>query len=160
MKRTRKVIAVLALASVTTTSFAAVRGYHARAGNFSSGAVAGVFIPLNAAGATIVNFKLPAPGKKVLTFSAECAVDAGAGNGTAWVDIDIIVNGVTVPVTAGSADAFCTSDEEPGFSHWTRPSITVQVNGFAGVNNVRILAKGNNGATGLWLGDSALIIHD
>jgi hypothetical protein len=30
----------------------------------------------------------------------------------------------------------------------------------AGPNTVRVLARGNNGATGLWLGDSALVIHD
>jgi hypothetical protein len=159
MKSIGRILAVVALASVTTTSFAAVRGFHARLGNFTSGPAA-VFVPLNAAGATIVNFQLPVGGKKVLTFSFECSVDAAAGNTSAWLDLDIIVNGVTVPVTVGAADAYCTSDGVVGHGHWQRPSISVQVSGFPGPNSVRILARGNNGATSIWLGDSALIIHD
>jgi hypothetical protein len=161
MKFIGRILAVLALASVTTTSFAAVRGFHARLGNFTSGPAA-VFLPLNALGATVVGFNLPpgGGGKKVLTFSFECAVSEAAGNTSAWLDIDIIVNGVTVPVTVGAADAFCTSDGIVGFGHWTHPSISVLVNGFPGLNSVRILARGNNGATGIWVGDSALIIHD
>jgi hypothetical protein len=159
MKSIGRILAVLALASITTTSFAAVRGFHARAGN-QTFPPAGAFIPLNAAGATIVGFNLPVAGKKVLTFSFECSVDAAAGNTSAWLDLDIIVNGVTVPVTVGAADAYCTSDGVVGHGHWQRPSITVQVNGFAGLNNVRIFARGNNGATSIWVGDSALMIHD
>jgi hypothetical protein len=137
-----------------------VRGYHARAGNFTSAVVAGVDLPLNAAGATIVTFNLPGAGKKVLTFSAECAVDAPAGNNFAWVDIDIVVNGVVVPVTNGTSDAFCSADGAAGFSSYMRPSITVLVNGLQGNNTVRIRAKGQAGATAIWVSDTALMIHD
>jgi hypothetical protein len=160
MRTIGKVIAVTALVAVSSTAFAAVRGYHARASNFSSTAVSGVDVPLNAAGATIVTFNLPAAGKKVLTFSAECAVDAPAGNVSAWLDLDIIVNGVVVPVTDQGSDAFCAADGAVGFSGWVRPSISVAVNGLQGNNTVRIRAKGQGGATGIWVSDTALIIHD
>ncbi len=75
MKSIGRILAVIALASITSTSFAAVRGFHARAGNLTLPAGA-AFIPLNAAGATIVGFNLPVGGNKVLTFSFECSVDA------------------------------------------------------------------------------------
>ena len=160
MHTVSKVITVATLLAVSSSAFAAVRGFHARAGNFASGLVAGVDVPLNAAGATIVTFNLPAAGKKVLTFSAECSVDAAAGNFGAWVDIDIIVNGIVVPVTNQTADGFCSADGTAGFSGWVRPSITVQVNGVLGNNTVRIRAKGQGGATGIWVSDTALMIHD
>lgn len=160
MRTVGKVIAVAALVAVSSTALGAVRGYHARASNFASAIVAGVDVPLNAAGATIVTFNLPVAGKKVLTFSAECAVDAVANNSTAWVDIDIIVNGVVVPVTNQTQDAFCAADGVAGYSGWVRPSITVLVNGVQGNNTVRIRAKGQGGATGIWVSDTALMIHD
>jgi hypothetical protein len=160
MQTVGKVIAIAALLTVSTTAFAAVRGFHARASNFSSGVVAGVDVPLNAAGATIVTFNLPGAGKKVLTFSGECAVDAPAGNNFAWLDIDIIVNGVIVPVTNQTSDAFCSADGVAGISGYVRPSITVLVNGLQGNNTVRIRAKGQAGATQIWLSDTALMIHD
>ena len=155
-----KVITVTALLAVSSTAFAAVRGYHARAGNFSTAVVSGVDVPLNAAGATNVTFNLPAAGKKVLTFSAECSVNAVAGNDQAWLDIDIIVNGVIVPVTNQPFDAFCPADGSAGFSGYVRASITVLVNGLLGNNTVRIRAKGWGGATGISVSDTALMIHD
>jgi hypothetical protein len=155
-----KVITVAALVVMSSTAVAAVRGFHARAGNFSSATVAGVDVPLNAAGATIVTFNLPKKGKKVLTFSAECSVNAAAGNDSAWVDLDIIVNGVVVPVTNQTADGFCAADGSAGFSGWVRSSITVLINGLQGNNTVRIRAKGQGGATGIWVSDTALMIHD
>ena len=48
-----------------------------------------VLVPLNAAGATTLNLNLGSAGKKVLTYSAECAVRAPAGNSIAWLDLDI-----------------------------------------------------------------------
>lgn len=118
-----------------------------------------VFIPLTSSAATTVTFTAAAPGPKVLTFSAECSVDAGAGNSSAWVDIDILHNGAAVSPTSGASDAFCTSNGTAGFDGYVRPSITVVLTATAGVNTVRVQGRLNNGATGGWLSDTALVIH-
>ncbi len=126
--------------------------------NFTS--VGAVFVPLNSAGATIVTFNLPAAGRKVLTFSSECAVSAAAGNSSAWSDIDIIVNGAVVAPTVGSADAFCSANGTAVFDGWETNAITVVIQGVAGANTVRILGRPNGGATGIWFGERALVVHD
>lgn len=153
------VATAVALAAVATTATAAVRLSATRAGNWSSTPTA-VLVPLNAGGATTLTFNLPAAGRKVLTYSAECAVNAPINNNGAWLDIDIIVNGAAVTPTGGSADAFCDSNGTAGFDGWARHSITVVIAGQAGANTVSIQARGNSGATGIWLSDSALVIHD
>lgn len=129
-----------------------------RPGNFSF-ATPSAFVPLNAAGATTLVFNQGGATPRVLTYSAECTVDAPAGNNFAWLDIDVYVNGVAVPPTAGTADAFCSADGVAGFGGYTRPSITIAINPVAGANSVRILARLNAGATGGWLGDSALVVY-
>jgi hypothetical protein len=103
---------------------------------------------------------LPAAGRKVLTYSAECSVDAPAGNSSAWVELDIIVNGVTIPPTVGTSDAFCGADGVAGFGGWVRPSITVVFAGLQGNNTISIKATGQAGATGIWLSDTALAVYD
>ncbi|MBN8510384.1 MAG: hypothetical protein J0L57_17465 [Burkholderiales bacterium] len=153
-------MAALALAVAATAAVAAVRLSAVRTNNWSVNSPAAVFVPLTGAGATAVGFALPAAGRKVLTYSAECAVNAPAGNNTAWLDIDIIVNGVVVPPTVGTGDAFCDANGTAGFDGWARNSITVVITGLAGANTVRVVARGNGGATGLWLGQSALVVHD
>ncbi len=159
MSRIIKVATVVALVAASTTAVAGVRAAFNYPFNFSSGAAA-VLVPLNSAGATQVQWNQPSNGRKVLTFSAECSVDAPNGNNFAWVDLDIIVNNVVVAPTSGSGDAFCSADNIAGFGGYTRASITVAVQGFAGANTVRIQARGNAGATGVWISDSSLVIHD
>jgi hypothetical protein len=151
---------VLVLAAVATAAVAAVRLSAVRPGNWTVANPAAVLVPLNGAGALQLTFNLPAAGRKVLTYSAECAVNAAAGSSSAWLDLDIIVNGAVVAPTVGVNDAFCTSNGTAGSDGWSRNSITVVIAGLAGANTVRVQARGNNGATGLWLGDSALVIHD
>lgn len=150
----------MALATIATSAYAAVRLYAVRANNWSSAGPAQVAVPLNAGGATTMTFNLPAAGRNVLTCSAECAVDAPAGNNSAWLDLDLVVNGVTVAPTAGNSDAFYTAAGSAGISGHTRSSITVVIAGNAGADTGSVLARGNAGAGVLWLGDSALVIHD
>ena len=145
----RKLVAIAVagtLLSVAATSFADVRNFNARPSNFTSGPAA-VFVPLDGAGATTVNFNLTAAGRKVLTYSAECAVGAPAGNASAWVDVDIVVNGVTVAPTVGNQDAFCVANGTAAMDGWTRASITVVIQGKVGNNTVRIQIRGNGGTT-------------
>ncbi|HEY5808780.1 MAG TPA: hypothetical protein VIT67_12470 [Povalibacter sp.] len=147
------------LMGVTAASFAAVKTAQVRPNNWSAGPAA-AFVPLNAAGATTTSFSLAAPTRLVLTYSAECAVSAPAGNAGVWLDLDLIVNGVPIAPTAGNQDAFCSSNGTAALDGWTRASITVFFTGKTGANTVRIQSRGNGGATSVWLGDSSLVIHD
>src|ERR1700759_5411556 len=70
-------------------------------------------------------FVKPADQRLVITFSAECAVDAPTGNPSAWMDVDIVLlnattNAVvyTASPTVGSGDAFCSSTGTAGYGHW------------------------------------------
>lgn len=109
---------------------------------------------------TVIKVKPPAKGLYSLTYSAECSVEAPANNDYAWVDIDVIINGVAIQPTLGSNDAFCSADGSVGFSGWHRASITLAVPLKAGTNEITIQARLISGATGGWLGDSALVIDD
>lgn len=101
-------------------------------------------------------------GKRLfVTFSAECAVDAPAGNPNAWLDVDIVLlNAVTNAVvytaapTVGSADAFCSSDPVAGYGHWATHSVQALIpyNFAAGSYRIGVKARLNNGGTGGWLG--------
>ena len=72
----------------------------------------------------------------VVTFSAECAVNAPAGNYTAYTDIDIVVLNAagavvqTLAPTFGNSDAFCTANGTAGFDGWSRNSITAVGGGY------------------------------
>jgi hypothetical protein len=117
---------------------------------------------LNNAGATTLSFNLGSPGKKVLTYSAICAVGAQAGDADATLDLDIYVNGVIVAPTAtgGYQGVFCSSNGTDAFDGWTRPSITIPIQGISGNNTVRIRARGSSDGSAFWLGNSALVIYD
>jgi hypothetical protein len=158
MKRIYQIAMAVTLASITTVSHAGVKLSATNGTNFTSAAT--TFLPLNAAGATTVSFNLTAAKKMVLTFSTECSVDAPAGNSTAWVDIDIIVNGAVVSPTTGALDGFCSANGTAGFDGWETNSMTVVIPGIVGANSVRIQARLNAGATGLWFGERSLVVHD
>lgn len=103
-----------------------------------------------------------------VTFSAECAVDAPAGNFSAWVDIDIVVldpNGVviyTLPQTEFASDAFCASNGTAGFDGWESNAFTA----FGGARlasgryRVQVRARLNGGATGGWFGERSLVVWE
>ena len=126
-------------------------------GNFTFTAPS-VLVPINGA-STSVGFTLGAPQRLIITFSAECAVNAAAGSNGAWVDIDVRMDGVALAPTNTTFDAFCSSNGTAGFDGWTRASITVPVTVAAGAHSVTILARLNNGATGGWISDRALVIE-
>lgn len=140
---------------------AKVIGSGSNPSNFSfSAATANVPIAAGTAAPTVLNVAAPRRGSYVLTFSAECSVDAPAGNSSAWIDIDVVVNGTTVSPTVGTGDAFCGANGTVGFDGWVRPSISVAVDLIKGLNVISILARRDAGATAGWLSDSSIVVHD
>ena len=121
--RTR-LIAAATLALAATASMAGVVSTSTRLGNWSVASPAAVFVPLNDGNATSVKFSVASERKVVITYSAECAVDAPADNNSAWLEITILIDGVPLRPTAGTSDAFCSADGKPGFNNWVRPSVT------------------------------------
>lgn len=159
MSLTRHCIAALAIAAAASPVMAGIYTAATYSANFAFGTPT-AFVPLRGTGVTTVSFNSPKTGRMLLTFTAECAVDAPAGNTVGWVDIDIIVNGVAVAPTTTAGDAFCTADGVAGFSGWVRASITVPVSVVKGANSVRVLGRLNFGATGGWISDSTLAVFD
>lgn len=159
MRTLRHAALALALAGVTATAHAGIKA-SAVNGSLFTFSNAEAFVPLNSAGATTLSFNLAGASKKVLTFSAYCAVYAPAGVTTAWLDVDIVVNGVVVAPTSGSGDPFCSSNGSGQFDGYVRTSTTVSIQGKEGSNSVRVLARGSPYATGLLLGATSLVIHD
>lgn len=111
-------------------------------------------------------FANPAGTRFIVHFAAECAVNAPAGNTTAWTDVDIQVLNVagavvaTLPPTVGAADAFCSADGSAGLSGW-RSNAVIAVGGAglpAGNYRVRVVARLNNGATQASYGERTLIV--
>jgi hypothetical protein len=154
----RNAALAVALAAAATTAHAGVRASAVRTGAWTTSGPTQVFVPLNNAGATTLSFKLGSAGKKVLTYSASCAVGATFND---YLELDIYVNGVIVAPTTSLYDAFCTSNglgREAAGPH-TLASITVPIEGITGNNTVQIKVKGYSGSV-LWLSDSALVIYD
>lgn len=89
----------------------------------------GALVPL--LGMTTVPFFNALNQRFVVTFSAECAVLAPAGNTSAPTDVDIVVLNAfglvvqTLAPTFGAADTFCSANGTPVFDGFVRPSVTV-----------------------------------
>ncbi len=158
MHRTHQLIAAIALSTLAAAASAKVIASGNSPSNFVYTA-SGTLLPLTTTSSTGVLFNASKAGTYVLTFSAECAVDAPVGNTGAWVDLDIVVNGTVVPATAGTSDAFCTANGTWGSDGWVRASITTAVTLVAGSNSLRVLGKFSVGAVGGWIGNSAFVIH-
>jgi len=117
-------------------------------------------------GTTTALFANPANQRFIVTFSAECAVNAPAGNSIAWTDVDIVVlrNNVVVSTlqpTVGPNGAFCAANGTAGFDGWESNSITA-VGGAglpAGFYQVQVRARLNGGATGGWFGERATVVY-
>lgn len=112
-------------------------------------------------------FTKAANARLIITFSAECAVDAPNGNPNAWMDVDIVLlnpttNAVvyTAAPTVGAADAFCSSTGTAGFGHWATHSVQALIpwNFAAGSYKAAVKARLNAGATGGWLGERMLSV--
>jgi hypothetical protein len=103
----------------------------------------------------------------VVTYSAECAVSAPAGDTASWVDVDIqVLNEAgavvsTLAPTVGSADAFCSANGTVGFDGWSTNSVTAVSPGNlpAGNFRVQVQSRTNSGATGGWHGERLLLIQ-
>jgi len=107
-------------------------------------------------------FAKPANKRLIVVFAAECAVNAAAGNTSAWVDVDIVLlNATTGAVvhtaapTVGNGDAFCASNGTAGFDGWASHSVQALIpyNFPAGNYRVGVKARLNGGATGGWFGE-------
>lgn len=102
----------------------------------------------------------------IVHFAAECAVDAPAGNTTAWTDVDIelrnAAGGALVAVlapTAGNAGAFCSADGSAGLSGWgAHAVIAAGSTPAAGNYFVQVRARLNNGATQASYGERTLLV--
>jgi hypothetical protein len=150
MKTSINFATAVALAAISMSAQAAIKLNATRLGVFgSSNPVWNV--PLNDAGATTLSFNLLANKKLVLSYSAVCHATGTTG----YVDIDIIVNGNSVVPTADNNDPFCNAAE----AH-TIGSMTLQIQGIAGNNTVRISAKLIPGATHMSFGNSALLVFE
>jgi len=156
----------IALSLLTVPLYAALKASAVRSGNYTFAQGTSNLVPLDNAGTTQLTFS--GSGKHVITYSAECAVSAAAGNAGTWLNIDIelipnIATGVVqvLAPTAGTSDAFCTSNETAGADGWGTQSITVPTPALPGGNHIlRIRANVQNGVAGNsgWLGDTALVV--
>jgi hypothetical protein len=81
------------------------------------------------------------------------------GPAGSWLDIDIYLNGVVVPVTASNGDAFCGVGATAGFSGHRRQSISVAIQPRPGENTIQIVGRLNSGATEGIIGDTSLLVY-
>ena len=132
--------------------------FGARNANFSSSSTTPVLVPITAAGGTTLDFSTSEPNRPVIiSFSAECAAAGTAG----WVNIDILVDGQAVAPTNQTSDAFCSADSTAGFDHWVTAAMqTVAIIPAAGAHTLQIRATATGGSTGVWVSDSATVVHD
>jgi hypothetical protein len=155
----RNAVLALLLAGTAATAQAGVKASAVNTFNWTVYTRDPVLVPLNSAGATTLSFSLASAGKKLLTFSSECAVNGPAGKFGEYLDLDILVNGVVVNPTF-DADPFCSTNGTGGFDSYIRTSITIPIQVKAGTNTVQIRASGSTSVTAMWLGQSALVIYD
>jgi hypothetical protein len=154
MRYTKRLVAALLVVLVTAVPvYAAIKLVAANPGNHTTGFTGTVLLPLNASGATTLTFS--SSGVNAITYSAECAVD---GDPFAYMSIEIIVDGVALPPTAGVNDAFCSGNETPGFDGWATQSVTVGTGKLPlGTHTVRVEATMVVGGAG-WIADSSLVV--
>jgi hypothetical protein len=155
----KQAVLALALASAAATAHAGVKASAVNTSNLIFPNRGPVFVPLTAAGATTLSFSLASAGKKLLTFSSECAVNGPAGKYGEYLELDVLVNGVVVTPTV-DGDPLCSTNGTGFFDSYIRTSITIPIQGKAGTNTVQIRATGSSSVTGMWLGATALVIHD
>lgn len=108
-----------------------------------------------------------APGQRLLVhFAAECAVNARAGNTTAWTDVEIVMLNAagavvrSLPPMAGNLGAFCSADGSAGLSGWRSNKVVAELrtNLPLGRYRVQVRARLNNGATQASYGERTLLI--
>src|SRR5829696_5579669 len=154
MNRISKTTIAIALAALTTASYAGIRADVTRTTRLSTWTAYtsdGALVWLNNNNDTLITFNLPAAGKKVLSYSAVCVAGTTSG---AIGDIDIYVNAVVLAPTDGT-DPFCH-----GGNQRSRHSIILVIQGKLGLNTVQIVGKVLNGGTYFKISDSSLVMHD
>jgi hypothetical protein len=136
----------------------AVKALGVRSGNYFFAQGATNLVPLDNTGATSLVFK--GGGTYVITYTAECAVSAAAGNTVTWLNLDIIVDGTALEPTVGTSDAFCTSNGTAGADAWAMAAVSVPIKLAVGTHTLQIRANIQNGVAGNsgWLGDSSLVV--
>jgi hypothetical protein len=145
---------VLVVSSLLIPLSAAVRASATRPGNWTFAAGTVATVPLTASGATTLTFS--GSGKHMITYSAECAVSSTGLVG--WLSLEILLDGVALPPTAGDVDAFCAANETAGFDAWATHTISVPTPALpTGAHTVVIRATVIAGESG-WLGDSSLVV--
>jgi hypothetical protein len=130
--------------------------------NWTFGGAAQVIVP----NTTTAFFAKPANQRLIITYAAECAVNAAAGNTSGWMDVDIVLLNIagavvyTAPPTVGSADAYCAANGSAGFDGWESNAVVASVpfNFPAGVYRAQVRARLNGGATGGWFGERQLVV--
>jgi hypothetical protein len=145
---------------------------HTRAGNYTFPQGTNDLVPLDdlVAGDPPItqSNQFNAAGDFTVTYTAECAVAAAAGNTTTWLNVSIeLVNVVTNEVvtltpTTGTSEALCTSNGTAGADGWAMNSITGVAKNVPRANYaVQIKANIQNGVAGTsgWLGDTSLVIR-
>lgn len=158
MKTAKKLSLAVLLGLMASPAFALLPLTAAHPGNFTF-TTDGTLLPLSASGATTLRFRTTAAEQKVvIAYNAECSFASTTKQ--AWIGVDIIVDGVTVPPSnePSSFDAMCTSDGT-GDNNWTRAVMNaVYVVPAAGLHDIQIKATMSNGTGTGWYGDSSLII--
>lgn len=148
------------LAMAPGIASAKVLAYGSYATNFSF-SEATALAPLQSDGKTNILFKVTGTENAVvvITFSAECSVDAPEGDVGSWIDVDVLVDDVAVAPTGITSDGFCSADGSAGFSGWVRPSVTVAVELAPGRHRLKVQGRLDFNATGGWLSDTATVIE-
>ena len=143
---------------------------HARIGNYTFAQGTNNLVPLTNAPVLFESDPFTTSGKVVVTYTAECAVNAAAGNVFTWLNIDMqlrnVVTGALInlpPSSPNAQDALCTANGVAGGQDgWVMASITGVATGLPLADyRVQVRATLQNGVAGNsgWLGDTSLVIR-
>jgi hypothetical protein len=155
------ILAGVIAVAVAIPAHATIKAHLTRPGNYTF--AQGTNNPVPLAAGNVLSLGFSGSGKWIITYSAECAVSAAAGNSSTWMSLEIRVDGVAVAPTdvAGNQDAFCTSNGTAGADGWSNNTIIVVTPALAlGPHVVEVRASIINGIAGTsgWLGDSTILI--
>lgn len=121
-------------------------------------------VPLNGMTTPLIAI---APGQRLIVhFAAECAVNAAAGNTTAWTDVDIVMLNAAGAVVrslvpmGGNLGAFCSADGSAGLSGWRSNKVIAELRTNLPLGRYRVQVRGrlNNGAVQASYGERTLLI--
>lgn len=140
---------------------------HNRVGNYGFYFPTSRLVPLGTSG-RLQSSQFTTSGVVTVTYTAECAVGAPAGNTTTWLNVDLELVNVATHAVIGLAptnqinDALCTADGFAELGGWRMSSITgVTTTLPAGTYVAQVRANLQDAPAGAfgWLGDTTLIIR-